>query len=111
MDSASRTILALDLGKYKSVACTYAGDPADARFQSLTTDRAHLRRLFDQLRPAAVVIEACTLAGWVHDLCAECGLVCRVANTAAEADYYHVTPHTFRHTTAMHLLQSGVEVW
>jgi site-specific recombinase XerD len=22
----------------------------------------------------------------------------------------HITPHTFRHTTAMHLLQSGVEV-
>jgi len=83
--SADRPILALDLGKYKSVACLYAGDPDSARFLSLTTDRDHLRRLFEQLRPAAVVIEACTLAGWVHDLCAECGLVCRVANTAAEA--------------------------
>jgi transposase len=83
--TANRTILALDLGKYKSVACTYAGDPDDARFQSLTTDRDHLRQLFDQLRPDVVVIEACTLAGWVHDLCAECGLACHVANTAAEA--------------------------
>ena len=27
-------ILAIDLGKYKSVACRYAGDPDDARFQS-----------------------------------------------------------------------------
>ena len=32
--TANRTILALDLGKYKSVACRYAGDPDDARFQS-----------------------------------------------------------------------------
>jgi transposase len=32
-----------------------------------------------------VVIEACALAGWVHDLGAECGLPCRVANTASEA--------------------------
>ena len=32
-------ILALDLGKYKTVACAYAGDPAAARFESLTSDR------------------------------------------------------------------------
>jgi transposase len=51
----------------------------------LTTDRDHLRQLFDQLLPDVVVIEACTLAGWVHDFCAECGLACHVANTAAEA--------------------------
>jgi transposase len=32
-----------------------------------------------------VVIEACLLAGCVHDLCHELGLVCHVANTASEA--------------------------
>jgi transposase len=78
-------ILALDLGKYKSVACAYSGDPDAARFESLTTDRDHLRRLFAKHRPAVVVFEACALAGWVHDLCAELGLPCRVANTASEA--------------------------
>src|SRR5262249_34161977 len=52
-------ILALDLGKYKSVACAYPGDPADARFESLTTDRQHLRKLFARHRPAVVVIQAC----------------------------------------------------
>src|SRR5262249_60468867 len=78
-------ILALDLGKYKSVACAYPGDPADARFESLTTDREHLRKLFAKHRPALVVFEACALAGWVHDLCAELGLPCRVATTASEA--------------------------
>jgi hypothetical protein len=30
--TAAAPILALDLGKYKSVACLYAGDPATARF-------------------------------------------------------------------------------
>src|SRR5262245_32631076 len=78
-------ILALDLGQYKSVACAYAGDPAAARFESLTTDRDPLRRLFAKHRPAVVVIEACALAGWVHDLCAELGLPCKVANTASAA--------------------------
>ena len=56
-------ILALDLGKYKTVACAYQGDPAAARFESLTTDRDHLRKLFARRRPAVVVIEACALAG------------------------------------------------
>jgi transposase len=78
-------ILALDLGKYKSVACLYDPDDGEARFQGLATTRAELARLLDRLRPAVVVIEACTLAGWVHDLCAERGLVCKVANTASEA--------------------------
>ena len=78
-------ILALDLGKYKTVACAYDGDPAAARFHTLDTSREELRKLFARRRPAAVVIEACALAGWVHDLCAELGLACRVANTASEA--------------------------
>jgi transposase len=78
------TILALDLGNYKSVACAF--DRAAApRFESVTTDRDHLRRLFHRHRPAVVVIEACLLAGWVHDLCSELGVPCKVANNAAEA--------------------------
>src|SRR4051812_353990 len=84
--SASTTpIVALDLGKYKSVACTYDGDPATAGFQALTTCRSELVRLLGHHPGAAVVIEACALAGWVHDLCAELGLPCKVANTASEA--------------------------
>jgi transposase len=83
--TAARTILALDLGKYKSVACLYTGDPATATFLTLVTDRDRLRKLFAKHRPDAVVIEACLLAGWVHDLCHEVGLPCHVANTASEA--------------------------
>ena len=75
------TILALDLGKYKTVACAYDPGTTQARFDTLTTSREHLRKLFARERPAAVVIEACLLAGWVHDL----GLACHVANTASEA--------------------------
>jgi transposase len=83
--TTTTTILALDLGKYKSVACLYDGDPAAARFYTVTTCRAELARLIDRHRPAVVAIEACALAGWVHDLCAERGVACRVANTASEA--------------------------
>jgi transposase len=80
------TILALDLGKFKSVACVYErAQPAAPRFEAVTTSRQHLRQLFTKYTPAVVVVEACLLAGWVQDLCAECGLACKVANTASEA--------------------------
>ena len=59
-------IVALDLGKYKTVACVYDGDPAAARFQTLSTGREELCRLLVRHRPAVVVIEACGLAGWVY---------------------------------------------
>jgi transposase len=78
-------ILALDLGKYKSVACAYDPQGGESRFHTLPTTRAELARLLDRTRPAVVVIEACTLAGWVHDLCIERGVACQVANTASEA--------------------------
>jgi transposase len=82
---AAGVILALDLGKYKSVACRYAPDTGEVQFRTVPTDRDEFRRLIDRQRPALVVIEACTPAGWVHDLCAELRIPCRVANTASEA--------------------------
>src|SRR5262245_19401666 len=81
---ATGLILALDLGKFKTVACTYDPITAQARFATLTTSRAELVRLVEQYRPAVVVIEAGTLADWVQDLCAARGLPCQVANTASE---------------------------
>jgi transposase len=82
---AGRLILALDLGQYKTTACAYRTDTAGARFHTVTTARDELARLLRRHRPALVVIEACALAGWVHDLCGELGLSCRVANTASQA--------------------------
>jgi len=98
-------IVALDLGKYKSVACLYDGDPATARFLSLTTSRAELVRLLGQHPGAVVVIEACALAGWVHDLCAELGLPCVVANTAAEAWKFKHTKRKTDRDDALRLAQ------
>ena len=41
------TILAIDLGKYKSVACLYCSAD-DQRFTSFPTNRAELKRLIDK---------------------------------------------------------------
>lgn len=79
------TILALDLGKYKSVACAYDRSTAEYRSSTIDTTRDELEKLLQRERPHVVVIEACTIAGWVHDLCVRLGMVCKVANTASEA--------------------------
>src|SRR3954468_23383175 len=91
------TILAIDLGKYKCVACAYDRATAAAEFRTTATSRADVERLIRDARPAVVVIEACTLAGWVHDLCGALGVRCKVANTAAEAwKYKHAKRKTDR---------------
>ena len=79
------TILAIDLGKYKSVASVHDQASGEIGFTTIDTTRAELRKLIDREQPGVVVIEACLLAGWVHDLCAERGVRCLVANTASEA--------------------------
>ena len=81
---AADTILALDLGKYKSVACLYRSAD-DKQFTTIPTSRTELTRLFARHQPAVVLIEACLLCGWVRDLCLELGLRCLVANTTSEA--------------------------
>jgi hypothetical protein len=84
-DRVHPTILAIDLGKYKSVACLHDPDSGEFRFTTFDSSRAELGQLLAKGRPAIVIIEACLLAGWVHDLCAEGGVRCLVANTASEA--------------------------
>jgi transposase len=83
--ASTNVILAIDLGKYKSVACVHDQATGEFSFTTFETTRAELRKLVDKEQPAVVVIEACLLAGWVHDLCGALGVRCLVANTASEA--------------------------
>src|SRR5688572_20343366 len=83
--ASTHTILAVDLGKYKSVACVHDPATGEYRFTSFETTRTELCRLLSVAHPGVVIIEACLLAGWVHDLCGERGVRCLVANTASEA--------------------------
>ena len=77
------TILAVDLGRYKSVACAYHRGTRDHAFRTLDTP-PDLTRLLGR-HPGGVVSEACANAGWVHDLAVAVGHPVKVANTAAEA--------------------------
>src|SRR5262245_6497756 len=101
----THTILAIDLGKFKSVACAYDCATTQARFDTVTTCQRELLRLLEQHRPTVVIIEACTLAGWVHDLCQQRGVPCKVANTASEAWKFQHTKRKTDRDDALRLAQ------
>jgi transposase len=79
------TILAIDLGKFNSVLCWYEPDTRVAAFATLRTAAGDLRRELTRRPVAVVVFEACSQAGWVHDLCEELHLPARVASTTGDA--------------------------
>jgi len=81
----SDTILAVDLGRYKSVACAYHRTTREHTFRTIDTTPEDLGRLLARHSGSVVVIEACANAGWVHDLAVAAGHLVKVANTAAEA--------------------------
>jgi len=90
-------ILAIDLGRFNSVLCWYEPATKRAVFRTAATTPADLRRELLRRPVNRVVVEACSPAGWVHDLCGEVGLACAVANTNGPAwQWRHVKRKTDR---------------
>ena len=77
-------ILALDLGKYKTVACEYEAESGRHRFVTVLTTPKALHDLIVDREPQRVVIEICSIAGWVSDLVRSLGIELQVANTSDE---------------------------
>jgi transposase len=77
-------ILALDLGKFKSVACEYEAESGRHRFATIPTNPKALHDLIVDREPDRVVIEICSIAGWVGDLVRTLGIELQVANTNDE---------------------------
>ena len=77
-------ILALDLGKYKTVACDYVAETGQHSFATIATNPKALHDLIVDREPDRVVIEICSIAGWVGDLVRSLGIELQVANTADE---------------------------
>jgi len=73
-------ILALDLGKYKSVACDYEAETSRHRFETIPTNPKAVHDLIVDREPQRVVIEICSLAGWVSDLVRSLGIELQVVN-------------------------------
>jgi transposase len=66
------------------VACEYEAETGRHRFVTVLTTPKALHDLMVDREPQRVVIEICSLAGWVSDLVRSLGLELQVANTADE---------------------------
>lgn len=84
-NGATTTILAIDLGKFKSVACRYDAGTGDHAFETIATTPSAVHDLLVEAAPALLVIEACSICGWVHDLAETLSIEVRVANVLGEA--------------------------
>jgi len=77
-------ILAVDLGKVKSVACDFATETGEHVFETCRTAPETLEELFVRRRPDRVVIEVGPSAGWISDLTARLQIELQVANPSHE---------------------------
>jgi transposase len=78
-------IIAIDLGKFKSVACMYPTATGDHAFTTLPTQPQAFHDLLIQQQPDRVVIEVGSQSGWVCDLCETLGIEVQVVNPNHEA--------------------------
>ena len=78
-------ILALDLGKFNSMACVFNPRTKKNRTQLVKSERGYFKTLLKTSKPDLVVMEACSASGWVHDLCQDLGLKTIVCSTHEDA--------------------------
>ena len=66
------TILGLDLGKFKSVCCAMDAASGEHRFETVDTTPAAVKELVTRHAAGGggvlLAVEACDVAGWVHDV-------------------------------------------
>jgi hypothetical protein len=79
--AAAQHILAIDLGKYKSLACHYHQSSQEVALATIDTTQIVLAKQLTKRWPDDVMIEGRASSSRFHDLCTELGLRCRVANT------------------------------
>jgi hypothetical protein len=82
------TILALDLGKFKSVCCFFHADDGEVRYVTVDSTPASIGLLLEKAKAegvACVIFEACVLTGWVAQLCDARSLKRHIAATNGEA--------------------------
>ena len=83
------TILALDLGKFKTVACVMDVSTRTHVFETVDMSPANVhdlvvRHVTPRPLDTLVVFETCDTAGWVHDCCTTFGTSIAVVNANDE---------------------------
>jgi len=83
-------IIALDLGKFKTVACVMNVADRSHVFETIEMSPAAVHELLarhatDPAEQTLVVFETCDCCGWVYDLCVALGLSAKVVAANSEA--------------------------
>ena len=76
-------LMAIDLGKFKSVACLYCGED-DVTYRTIETRPQAIHALLEAWSPDRLVIEVGTVSGWVYDVATGLGIEVQVANPNTE---------------------------
>ena len=78
-------IIAMDLGKFNSMACFYDSETQECSTAKAPTERNYFESVLRSKQPDLVVVEACGPSGWVSDLCQELNLKIIVCSTHEDA--------------------------
>ena len=78
-------ILALDLGKYNTVFCDYNSTNGEYEFGKVRTTPKEIHDLIVSREPERIVLEVCSIAGWVVDIARALGKETETANTTHDA--------------------------
>jgi transposase len=97
-------ILALDLGKNKSVFVEYSVG-GERQFGKVDTNAAGIEKLLRRVQPDRLVIEACPAAGWVCDLTRKLNIPIQVANGNDERWRWKTVKNKTDRTDALKLAQ------
>jgi hypothetical protein len=67
-------ILAMDLGKNKTVFCEYDSKTAEHKFGKVKTSPRQIHDMLVERAPDKIVFEICSAAGWFYDIAEALGL-------------------------------------
>jgi transposase len=98
-------ILAIDLGKNKSVFVDCVTGAAEPSYGKIGTNACEMQKLLEHCAPDRLVIEAGPASGWVHDLAEKLGIPVQVANGNDERWHWKAVKHKTDRTDALKLAQ------
>ena len=98
-------ILAMDLGKSKSVVCEYDSGCGHHVFRTIRTRPEEVHDVLVEMEPDRVVIETGPVSGWVYDLVRSLEIDVQVANTNHPIWRWQVNPKKTDRADALKLAQ------
>jgi transposase len=101
-------ILAMDLGKNKTVFCEYDSETAEHKFGKVKTSPQQIHDMLLEKAPDRIVFEICSAAGWFYDIAEALGIETEVANPSHQGWRWKKLKRKTDRTDALKLAQLSV---